>query len=68
MKGDYYRYMAEYKENEELESMKEEALIFYTLATELSEELLTTNPIRLEVALNFSVFYYEIMHKPTQAC
>jgi len=40
----------------------------YKYAQEEAEKLKTTHPIRLGLALNFSVFYYEIMGSPDLAC
>ena len=69
MKGDYYRYIGEYTKGEGNKKVADAALEAYDEATELAEkDLLTTNPIRLGLALNFSVFYYEIMNKPSKAC
>lgn len=68
MKGDYYRYLAEVKADgggADITSQSEEA---YKKAYEESKVLPPTHPIRLGLALNFSVFYYEILNDPNQAC
>jgi 14-3-3 protein epsilon len=41
----------------------------YKAATDIAQtELAPTHPIRLGLALNFSVFYYEILNSPDRAC
>jgi hypothetical protein len=41
----------------------------YKQATEIAQtDLAPTHPIRLGLALNFSVFYYEILNSPDRAC
>ena len=40
----------------------------YKAATEKATELAPTHPIRLGLALNYSVFLYEVKAKSTEAC
>ena len=40
----------------------------YTKAVDEAKSMKSTHPIRLGLALNFSVFYYEIQNKPDKAC
>ncbi|XP_020097623.1 14-3-3-like protein D isoform X1 [Ananas comosus] len=69
MKGDYYRYMAEFKTGTERKEAAEQSLKAYETASSMAEaDLSPTHPIRLGLALNFSVFYYEIMNSPERAC
>merc|ERR1711931_234520 len=69
MKGDYYRYLAEVATKENKEGVIESANDAYKKAFEISEEQLkSTNPIRLGLALNYSGFHYEIRQKPEEAC
>lgn len=61
MIGDYYRYMAESATGDKMTEVKEGALAAYKQAKESSGELQECNPIKLGLALNYSVFYYEVM-------
>jgi len=63
--GDYNRYGAEASSGEKREEFKNAARAAYEKADELCKtgSLHETNPIRLGLALNFSVFYYEIDNK-----
>jgi len=67
MKGDYFRYLAESTTGESRQQAADNALVAYKAASEVSQQLLPTNPIRLGLALNFSVFYYEILNAPDNA-
>lgn len=69
MKGDYHRYHAEFAGGDERKQAAEASLVSYQAATELANtELSPTHPIRLGLALNFSVFYYEVLNMPDRAC
>jgi 14-3-3 protein epsilon len=67
MKGDYNRYLAESTSGDLRSVAADNALNAYVKASEISKDLLPTNPIRLGLALNFSVFYYEIRNEPSKA-
>merc|ERR1711879_238466 len=66
MAGDYYRYIAENAKEDVLEDVKKKALKAYEDANEI--QLTPCNPIKLGLALNFSVFYYEVMKNHKAAC
>jgi len=69
MKGDYYRYISEYKSDEAKKGAADSAKDAYQQAMNTAESgLIVTHPIRLGLALNFSVFYYEVLGEPEQAC
>ncbi|XP_070840485.1 14-3-3 protein beta/alpha-1-like [Chaetodon trifascialis] len=69
MKGDYHRYLAEVACGDERTRAVEKSEEAYQEAFKISsEEMEATHPIRLGLALNFSVFYYEIVNSPEAAC
>ncbi|XDV35316.1 hypothetical protein PO909_005287 [Leuciscus waleckii] len=69
MKGDYYRYLSEVAAGESKKTTVDNSQKAYQDAFEISKkEMQPTHPIRLGLALNFSVFYYEILNTPEQAC
>ncbi|KAI4905416.1 hypothetical protein NFI96_026311, partial [Prochilodus magdalenae] len=69
MKGDYYRYLAEVATGEQKTEIISKSQQAYQDAFDISKDnMQPTHPIRLGLALNFSVFYYEILNSPEQAC
>eukprot|EP00742_Colponemidia_sp_Colp-10_P000185 GILJ01000208.1.p1 GENE.GILJ01000208.1~~GILJ01000208.1.p1 ORF type:complete len:275 (+),score=51.05 GILJ01000208.1:75-827(+) len=69
MKGDYHRYLAEFATGEAHAAASENALQAYKAASDTAlTDLPPTHPIRLGLALNFSVFYYEVLNSPERAC
>jgi len=69
MKADYYRYIAEFSENAKKNEAAESARKAYEEASKVAEkDLAVTHPIRLGLALNYSVFMYEVLSNPDEAC
>merc|ERR1712151_986379 len=69
MKADYYRYIAEFRDGAEKSKAAENARKAYEEASGVANtDLAVTHPIRLGLALNYSVFQYEVLSKPEDAC
>ncbi|KAG5461983.1 MAG: 14-3-3-like protein, partial [Olpidium bornovanus] len=68
-KGDYHRYLAEFAAGDKRKESANAAHDAYKQASDIAQtDLAPTHPIRLGLALNFSVFYYEILNSPDRAC
>lgn len=69
LKGDYYRYLSEFAQEDELEEALGNADLAYNDAYEIAENnLQISNAVRLGLALNFSIFYYEQRNLKEDAC
>uniref|UniRef100_A0A2I2Y1X5 14-3-3 domain-containing protein n=1 Tax=Gorilla gorilla gorilla TaxID=9595 RepID=A0A2I2Y1X5_GORGO len=71
MKGDYHRYLAEFATGNDRKEAVENSLVGYKAASDIAmTELPPAHPIRLSLAPNFSLFYYEILcfSSPDRAC
>merc|ERR1712080_63525 len=67
MKGDYLRYKAEVTPIDERGNISIDSFEAYTKASEAASNLPPTNSVKLGLALNFSVFHYEIRNGIDQA-
>ena len=67
MKADYCRYICEIINTNENQIYVEESEKCYKEANDLVQNFPWTNPIRLGLSLNYSVFYYEIKKNVNQA-
>ena len=65
MKADYYRYLAEFKTGSVQVDVATQAEKAYELASNVAvHKLAPTHPIRLGLALNYSVFLFEVQARP----
>merc|ERR1711920_766861 len=69
MKADYYRYIAEFRDGDAKSKASENARAAYQEAADVAQkDLPVTHPISLGLALNYSVFMYEVLGNPDEAC
>ncbi len=68
MRGDYYRYLLEVFNGTEKSKVIDKCVAAYERAMEIAEaDLVVTDPLRLGVVLNFSVFCAEILENEARA-
>ena len=69
LKGDYYRYKCEFASGKDFDDACAKAEKVYKEAYEIAnKDIPITNSTRLGLALNYSVFYYEIRGLREEAC
>ncbi|EAR91386.2 14-3-3 family epsilon domain protein (macronuclear) [Tetrahymena thermophila SB210] len=70
MRGDYYRYLCEFSSPDQLETYTSEAIQSYEEANQLLDQknARKDDALRLGIALNYSVLYYEIKDDIVKAC
>ena len=67
MIADYYRYISESVQGDKLAEVAKNAQEYYEKASEAAKELAPYNSIRLGLALNHSVFQYEVQSDKSKA-
>lgn len=68
MIADYYRYTAETATGDKLKEVTANAKTYYEKATDAAKPLKPYNSNKLGLALNFSVFHYELQNDSAKAC
>lgn len=67
--GDYYRYLVELPHKKDREHFADLSLNAYKFAYKHAlSELEPTHPTRLGLALNFAVYYHDVLKSPERAC
>ena len=68
MKGDYCRYIAENVDGDTKKKYSDQGLAAYNAALDAAKSIDYKNPVKLGLALNLSVFYYEVVGNKDEAC
>ena len=68
MKGDYCRYIAENVDGDTKKKYSDQGLSAYNAALDEAKNIDYKNPVKLGLALNLSVFYYEVVGNKDEAC
>ena len=67
LKGDYFRYIAEFSLGSNHSEIAQNSINAYKQAYDAASKLKANNPIKLGLALNYSVFYFEVLDNPIEA-